>query len=93
MLDEMSLSDRLKVAQVWFAKAASGELPLMGRPAERFAQLLEECSFDALVMDAEANIAAGRIAILEAEAERAGREAPPEPLVIDLHAIRMARAT
>lgn len=93
MLDDMSLSDRLKVAQVWFAKAASGELPLEGRPAERFAQLLEECSYDALVMAAEADIAAGRIAILEAEAERDGRQAPAAPLVIDLNAIRMARAT
>lgn len=95
MLDDMSLSDRLKVARVWFAQAMAGEIPLAGRPAERFAQLLEECSFDALVMSAEADIAACRIAILEADLERAGREVPPAPMpvVIDLKAIRMARST
>lgn len=65
MLDQLTLSDKLKVAQVWFERAAGGDMPFTEHTAQRFGELLQQCQHEAAMTAANLDIAQATIALLE----------------------------
>lgn len=89
MLDQLTLSDKLKVAQVWFERAASGDMPFTNHTAQRFGELLQQCQHEAAVTAANLDIAKANVALLEGRQQLARLE-QPHPADATNHAIQRA---
>lgn len=61
MLNDMTLTDRVKTARLWFARAHSGEAPFDARTGRNFLTLLEEIEQETAQVEArEGNVLAFR---------------------------------
>lgn len=81
MLDDMTLSDKLKVAKVWFERAASGDMPFTPYTTQRFGELLQQCQHEAAMAAAYLDIAQANLALLEGRHALASlATSDPEPL-------------
>jgi hypothetical protein len=74
MLDDMVLSDKLKVAQVWFERASNDDMPFTPYTTRRFGELLQQCQHEAAMLAANLDIAHATIALLEGRKELARLE-------------------
>lgn len=52
MLNDMTLSDRVRTARLWFVQAHSGKTPFDARTGRNFITLLEEIERDAAEVEA-----------------------------------------
>lgn len=76
MLDQLTLSDKLKVAQVWFERASTGDMPFTEHTAQRFGELLQQCQHEAAIAAANLDIAQANVALLEGRQALARLERP-----------------
>lgn len=70
MLDDMMLSDKVKVAREWFRKAGTGELKFTRASQETFLELLRTIEMEVALQSAALNIAQARLTLLDFEAAR-----------------------
>jgi len=89
MLDEMTLSDKLKVAQVWFERAAEGDMPFTEHTSKRFGELLRQCQHEAAIAAASLDIEKATVALLEGR-QALARLARPGPEDASLNDIERA---
>jgi len=65
MLDQLTLSDKLKVAHVWFGRAFGDDMPFTDHTAKRFGELLQQCQHEAAIAAARLDIAEANLALME----------------------------